>query len=77
MSYYIQDNMNPGGFKEYPSTDAQRIFSNDVEEDKRMTDMFTRAVRRLEENIADLEKMMLEGDEMEKENKKMWKKFNQ
>ena len=57
--------------------DAQKIFSNDVEENKRMTDMFTQAVRRLAENIAKLEKMMLEGDKMEKENKKMWKKFNQ
>ena len=57
--------------------DAQRLFNEAMLENERMNDKFEEAIWTLNQKIDNLEKMMLEGDKLEEENKKMWKKFNQ
>ena len=57
--------------------DAQILFNEAMRENERMNDKFAEAIRTLNQKVDNLEKLMLEGDKLEEENKKMNKKFNQ
>lgn len=70
-----EEALNPKGFKEYPPMEAQRLFGEITREHENINNRLAQAIQSLTEKVDRLEETMKEGDKLEEETRKMWKRF--